>query len=222
MGPEIRAHNGFIDKYIGDAIMALFPETADDALAAAVSMHERLREYNVHRHSSGYTPIAIGVGVHAGQLMFGTLGEHERMDGSVISDTVNLASRLQSLTRMYGSSVLTTGSTLKAVQDPSRFRFRFIDRVRVRGRKEPILIFEILDADPIEKRERKLSYKPELARALRSYYGKQFTKASLMIDELFEKNPEDEVLRIYRRRCETLVTLGAPENWEGVQEIDAH
>jgi class 3 adenylate cyclase/HAMP domain-containing protein len=222
MGPEIRAHNGFIDKYIGDAIMALFPETADDALTAAVSMHERLKEYNVHRHSSGYAPIDIGVGVHAGQLMFGTLGTHERMDGSVISDTVNLASRLQSLTRMYGSSVLTTGSTLRTVRDRSRFRFRFIDRVRVRGRKEPILIFEVLDADPVEQRERKLSYRAELARALRFYYGKQFTKAYLMIGELFEKNPEDDVLRIYRRRCETLVTLGAPENWEGVQEIDAH
>lgn len=222
MGPEIRAHNGFIDKYIGDAIMALFPENADDALAAAVAMHERLKEYNVHRHSVGYPPIAIGVGVHAGQLMFGTLGEHERMDASVISDTVNLASRLQNLTRMYGSAVLTTGSTLKAVRDPSRFRYRFIDRVRVRGRKEPILLFEILDADPVAMRERKLSYKVEFARALRTYYGKQFTKAYLMIGELFERNPEDEVLRIYRRRCETLVSLGAPESWEGVQEIDAH
>jgi class 3 adenylate cyclase len=222
MGPEIRAHHGFIDKYFGDAIMALFPETADDALAAAISMHERLTEYNVHRHSSGYKPIAIGVGVNAGQLMFGTLGEHERMDGSVISDTVNLCSRLQSLTRMYGAAVLTTGKTLKAVQDPSRFRHRFIDRVRVRGRKEPILIFEILDAEPVERRERKLSYKADLARALRSYYGKEFTKAYLMIGKLFERNPEDEVLRIYRRRCETLVNIGAPKDWDGVQEIDAH
>jgi class 3 adenylate cyclase/HAMP domain-containing protein len=222
MGPEIRAHNGFIDKYIGDAIMALFPENADDALAAAVSMHERLKEYNVHRHASGYKPIDIGVGVHGGQLIFGTLGEHERMDGSVISDTVNLASRLQSLTRMYGSAVLTTGSTLKTVREPSRFRYRFIDRVRVRGRIEPILLFELLDAEPVEMRERKLSYKAEFARALRAYYGKQFSEAYRMIGELFERNPEDEVLRIYRRRCETLVNLGKPENWEGVQEIDAH
>jgi two-component system, sensor histidine kinase ChiS len=144
------------------------------------------------------------------------------MDASVISDTVNLASRLQNLTRMYGSAVLTTGSTLKTVRDPSRFRHRFIDRVRVRGRKEPILLFEILDAEPVEMRERKLSYKAELARALRTYYGKQFTKAYLMVGELFERNPEDEVLRIYRRRCETLVSLGAPEIWEGVQDIDAH
>lgn len=222
MGPEIRAHRGFIDKYIGDAIMALFPQSADDALGAAVSMHEKLKEYNVHRHKSGYLPIAIGVGVHAGNLMFGTLGEHERMDGSVISDTVNLASRLQGLTRMYGSAILTTGSTLKIVQDPTRFRCRFIDRVRVRGRKTPILLFEVLDAEPQQQRERKLSYKSDLARALRLYYGKDFTAAFDIIRELFERNPEDEVLRIYRKRCEILVNLGVPVGWEGVQEIDAH
>jgi len=222
MGPEIRAHRGFIDKYIGDAIMALFPQTADDALAAAVSMHERLREYNVHRHKSGYQPIEIGVGVHAGNLMFGTLGEHERMDGSVISDTVNLCSRLQGLTRVYGSAVLTTGRTLKTLHDPTRFRCRFIDRVRVRGRKTPILLFEVLDAEPQQQRERKLSYMSDLARALRSYYGKEFTKAFAMIRELFERNPEDEVLRIYRKRCELLVNLGVPDDWQGVQEVDSH
>jgi len=222
MGPEIRSHRGFIDKYIGDGIMALFPQTADDALAAAVSMHERLREYNVHRHSSGYQPVAIGVGVHAGNLMFGTLGEHARMDGSVISDTVNLCSRLQGLTRVYGSAVLTTGQTLKALKDPARFRCRFIDRVRVRGRKEPILLFEVLDAEPQRQRERKLSYRSDLARALRLYYGKEFTKAYVLISELFERNPEDEVLRVYRKRCELMVNLGVPDNWQGVQEIDAH
>ena len=222
MGPEIRAHQGFIDKYIGDAIMALFPETADDALAAAVSMHERLREYNVHRHKSGYQPIEIGVGVHAGNLMFGTLGEHERMDGSVISDTVNLCSRLQGLTRVYGSAVLTTGRTLKTLHDPTRFRCRFIDRVRVRGRKTPILLFEVLDAEPQQQRERKLSYMSDLARALRSYYGKEFTKAFAMIRELFERNPEDEVLRIYRKRCELLVNLGAPDDWQGVEDVDSY
>jgi class 3 adenylate cyclase/HAMP domain-containing protein len=222
MGPEIRAHRGFIDKYIGDAIMALFPESADDALAAAVSMHERLREYNVHRHASGYQSIAVGVGVHAGNLMFGTLGEHERMDGSVISDTVNLCSRLQGLTRVYGSAVLTTGRTLKTLQDPTRFRCRFIDRVRVRGRNEPILIFEVLDAEPQQQRERKLSYKAELVRALRLYYGKDITAAFDIIRDLFERNPEDEVLRIYRKRCELLVNLGVPDDWQGVQDVDAH
>ena len=222
MGPEIRAHRGFIDKYIGDAIMALFPQTADDALAAAVSMHERLREYNVHRHKSGYQPIEIGVGVHAGNLMFGTLGEHERMDGSVISDTVNLCSRLQGLTRVYGSAVLTTGRTLKILKDSTRFRCRFIDRVRVRGRKTPILLFEVLDAEPQQQRERKLSYISELAQALRFYYGKDFTKAYAIIRELFERNSEDEVLRIYRKRCELLVNLGVPDDWQGVQDVDSH
>jgi class 3 adenylate cyclase len=104
-------------------------------------MQAKLGEYNSHREKSGYRPIAVGIGVNAGSLMLGTVGEHERMDGSVISDAVNLSSRLQSLTRIYGASVLTTGQTLKKLKNPGRFHCRFIDRIRVRGRKETVLLF---------------------------------------------------------------------------------
>lgn len=222
MGPAIRDSAGFIDKFIGDAIMALFPKRPDDALEAAVQMQERLRLYNVHRRKSGFRPIAVGVGVHTGSLMLGTIGEDQRMDGSVISDTVNLCSRLQGLTRMYGSAILTTGQTLKLLEDPGRFHSRFIDRVRVRGRKETILIFEILDGEPPDQRERKLSYRQHLARALRLYYGRDFKGAFDLLKPLAQGNPSDEILRIYRKRSELLVNLGTPEGWRGYEEIDAH
>ena len=177
MGPEIRANGGFIDKYIGDAIMALFPRSADDGLAAAVAMQRRLVEYNGHRRTSGYRPIAIGIGVHTGSLMLGTVGEQERMDGSVIADAVNLCSRLESLTRVYGAGILTTGRTLKSLSSPGRIASRFIDRVQVKGRKETVLLFEVLDGCPPAERELKLSYREELARGLRHYYGRRFTEA---------------------------------------------
>jgi class 3 adenylate cyclase/HAMP domain-containing protein len=222
MGPAIRDSGGFIDKFIGDAIMALFPKRPDDALEAAVQMQERLRVYNVHRQKSGFRPIAVGVGVHAGSLMLGTIGEDQRMDGSVISDAVNLCSRLQGLTRMYGSAILTTGQTLKRLEDPGRFHSRFIDRVRVRGRKETILIFEVLDGEPPGQREKKLSYRQDLARALRLYYSRDFKGAFDLLRPLGQGNPADEILRIYRKRAELLVNLGTPEGWRGYEEIDAH
>ncbi len=211
MGPEIRANKGFIDKYIGDAIMALFPERPDDAMAAAVGMQERLREYNAHRANSGYQPIAVGVGVHVGKVMMGTLGEKERMDGSVISDAVNLCSRVQELTRVYGASIITTGATLKSLREPVRFKCRFIDRVRVRGRRETVVLFEVLDGELQEQRDLKLSYRNELAHALKLYYGKEFEEALEIIRKLIPVNPKDEVLRIYRKRCELLVNLGTPD-----------
>ena len=222
MGPEIRANSGFIDKYIGDEIMALFPGKPDDALAAAVAMQKKLVEYNADRAKSGYRPIAVGFGVNTGKLMLGTVGEHERMDGSVISDAVNLCSRVQTLTRVYGSSILTTGHTLKALSDPRRFTFRFIDRVRVRGKREAILLFEILDGESEELGRRRVAYKEELSHALRLYFGRRFEESLQIVTKLREKNPDDRILRIYQRRCENLVALGAPAEWQGIEEIEIH
>ncbi|MGA2762564.1 MAG: adenylate/guanylate cyclase domain-containing protein [Spirochaetia bacterium] len=222
MGPEIRANSGFIDKYIGDEIMALFPGKPDDALAAAVAMQKKLVGYNADRAKSGYRPIAVGFGVNTGKLMLGTVGEHERMDGSVISDAVNLCSRVQTLTRVYGSSILTTGHTLKALSDPRRFTFRFIDRVRVRGKREAILLFEVLDGESEELGRRRVAYKEELSHALRLYFGRRFEESLQIVTKLREKNPDDRILGIYQRRCQNLVALGAPAEWQGIEEIEIH
>jgi class 3 adenylate cyclase/HAMP domain-containing protein len=220
MGPEIRSHGGIIDKYIGDAIMALFPARPDDALASAVAMQRKLVEYNEHRSKSGYPPITVGIGVNSGKVMLGTVGEHERMDGSVIADAVNLCSRLETLTRVYGAGILTTGKTLKALSSKDHFSFRFIDRVRVRGRREAVLVFEVLDGEQEDQRTRRLSYRSELAHAQRLYFGRQFTEALGIFTELHQKNTDDPVPKIYRSRCEFLIGAGVPDAWEGVEEIE--
>jgi hypothetical protein len=200
--------------------MALFPERPDDALAGAVGMHKKLLEYNMHRARSTYPPISIGVGVNRGRVMLGTVGEHERMDGSVIADAVNLCSRLETLTRFYGSGILTTGKTLKALAARGRFPWRFIDRVRVRGRNESVLVFEVLGGETEVQKERRLSYREQLARAQRAYFSRQFDEALGVVAGLLRGNPEDQVLDNYRARCEKLVREGAPDSWEGIEEID--
>jgi class 3 adenylate cyclase len=220
MGPEIRNNGGFIDKYIGDAIMALFSGGPESGLRAAVAMQKKLVEYNMHRHRSGYKAISIGVGVHSGILMLGTLGEHERMDGSVISDAVNLASRLEGLTRMYGAAILTTGQTVSKLADPKAFNLRFIDRVRVKGRKENVMIFELLDGANEDDMERKLEYRGEFAQALRTYYAKGFKDALAIFTDLRKRNPLDPVLGIYEKRTRLLAELGAPAGWEGVEVLE--
>jgi class 3 adenylate cyclase/HAMP domain-containing protein len=220
MGPEIRANGGFIDKYIGDAIMALFSGGPESGLRAAIAMQKKLVEYNMHRGRSGYDPISIGVGVHSGTLMLGTLGEHERMDGSVISDAVNLASRLEGLTKMYGAAILTTGQTVSKLADPKAFNLRFIDRVRVKGRKETVMIFELLDGANEDDMERKLEYRGEFAQALRTYYAKGFKDALGVFTDLRKRNPLDPVLSIYVKRTRLLAELGAPAGWEGVEVLE--
>jgi class 3 adenylate cyclase len=214
MRPEITSMGGFIDKYIGDAIMALFPGRPDDALAAAAAMQGKIPEYNRHRANSGFEPIGIGIGVHVGPLMLGTVGDSHRMDGTVISDAVNLSSRLEGLTRRYGAGILTTGETLKLLAEPARFRFRFVDRVKVYGRANTTLVFECLDGDPDETRDRKLSYRSDLARALRFYYKGSFKDALDIIIPLSREHGDDAVLHLYRQRCDRFLRKGVRPGWD--------
>jgi class 3 adenylate cyclase len=144
MGPVIRTHRGFIDKYIGDAIMALFEE-ADHAVAAGLAMLETLAAYNAERRTRGVLPIQIGVGINSGSLMLGTIGEKDRMDGTVISDAVNLAARIESLTKTYGINLLISQNTYDQLADPRAHDIRPIDVVIVRGKTQPVAIFEVFD-----------------------------------------------------------------------------
>jgi class 3 adenylate cyclase/HAMP domain-containing protein len=220
VGPEIRSNSGFIDKYIGDGIMALFPEKPDDALKAAVAMLRRVDEYNDHRSRSGYRPISIGIGIHTGNLMLGTVGEKERMDGSVIADAVNLCARLESLTRLYGSSILVSGQTLKLLAQKDSYHHRFVDRVRVKGKKELVLIYEIFDSDPPETKKRKIAGRKVWTKALFHYYDRDFKKAYRLFKLLKEKHPQDRIYDLYLRRCVRCIKLGVPEDWQGIEVVN--
>ncbi|MDX1960540.1 MAG: 7TM diverse intracellular signaling domain-containing protein [Leptospiraceae bacterium] len=123
MGPIIRKHNGFIDKYIGDAIMALFPQKPSDAIDASIEMLEELHKLNVRRKAKGFIPISIGIGIHTGSQMLGIIGEKERMEGTVISDVVNTASRLEGLTKAYSTALLISEDVLKGVEDKSKLSY---------------------------------------------------------------------------------------------------
>jgi class 3 adenylate cyclase len=214
MRPEITSMGGFIDKYIGDAIMALFPGRPDDALAAAVAMQRKIPEYNRHRANSGFDAISIGVGVHVGPLMLGTVGDSHRMDGTVISDAVNLASRLEGLTRRYGAGILTTRETLKSLDPRGRFTFRFVDRVKVYGRANITQVFECLDGDPDEVRERKLSYRADMARAIRLFHKERFKEALDIILPLSREHGDDLILHLYRQRCDRFIRKGKSVGWD--------
>lgn len=154
MGPVIRTHNGFIDKYIGDAIMALF-ESANDALHAGLAMLDTLDAFNADRVKADQAPIRIGIGLNSGSLMLGTIGETDRMDGTVISDAVNLAARIESLTKTYGVSLLITQHTYNQLADPRAFAIRPIDVVVVKGKTEAITVYEVYDRNSPAEREAK-------------------------------------------------------------------
>ena len=112
INPIVKEHFGFIDKYIGDAVMALFPERPEDALNAAIALVSELQKFNQTLMEQGGKPISIGIGAHTGKLMLRTIGNEDRMEGTVISEAVNLASRIEGISKFFGVSVVTSQETL--------------------------------------------------------------------------------------------------------------
>jgi len=152
MGPVIRRHGGFIDKYVGDGIMALFPSSINDAVAAAVDLRRELRSYNRDREIAGDASVDFGVGIHAGDLMLGTVGEHLRMDSTVISSAVNLAARLEGITKDFGAGVVISELVAEQVGKET-WEMRYLGNVSVKGSRLPIDVYEVFEGESDEARE---------------------------------------------------------------------
>jgi adenylate cyclase len=201
MEPAITSNNGFIDKYIGDAIMALFSDFADDAVKAGIAMLNILTNYNEDRQRVGYVPIQIGIGINSGSLMLGTVGGKSRMDSTVISDAVNLASRIEGLTKDYSVPLLISQQTLDRLRNPADYAIRMVDKVQVKGKSQYVVVYEVFDADPPEIRSAKLANLPVYTEAMLLCERKQFREAGKLFEECLRTNPSDQVARIYLKRC---------------------
>jgi class 3 adenylate cyclase len=200
MGPVIRDHNGFIDKYIGDGIMALF-ENADDALEASMDMLGALAEFNAELTKKGKPPIAIGIGLNSGSLMLGTIGEEDRMDGTVISDAVNLASRIEGQTKTYGISLLLSHSTFDRLTNRRTLEIRPIDVTRVRGKSHPVAILEVYAHDDPDLRTRKAGTRDLLFAGVEHLAAHDPAAAHKAFEECLALFPGDPAAAALLRRC---------------------
>ncbi|MEM9538496.1 MAG: response regulator [Cyanobacteria bacterium P01_E01_bin.42] len=201
MEPSITENNGFIDKYIGDEIMALFGGTADDALRAGISILNRLNEYNADRDRNDQNKIKIGIGINTGSFMLGIVGGSNRMDGTAIGDTVNLASRLEQLTKEYSINLVISHHTLAALKNPIEYNFRFIDKLKVKGKNREVAIFEVLDGDDPKSRELKISTSSRFEEGILFYWKKSYVEAAQRFEECLKLNAGDLVARLYLQRC---------------------
>ena len=221
MGPIVRDNHGYIDKYIGDSIMALFDRSPEDAVHTSVKMLDALREYNKERIQEGNNPILIGIGVNTGKMMLGTLGESDRMEGSVISDAVNLAARLEGLTKLYKTPLLLSEETFLKIGD-SIFDTRLIDKVAVKGKENPVMVYEVLNGEYTDLRDAKISTLPKFKKGFELYQNQQFKNALEFFKTCIEKVPEDGVAELYIERCEKLISSGwDTETWDGINYMDA-
>ena len=219
--PVIRGRRGFIDKYIGDAIMALFPHSPQDAMSAAVEVQRAVAKYNYGRMAASYSPIRIGIGMHCGDLILGTIGEEERMQTTVISDVVNLASRLEGLTKTFGATLLVSGAVVEGLDQGHAFKLRRLSAVRAKGKTQSVELYECFDNDPDDLVEHKTQTLEAFNAGMEEFRKGLFLTAGKFFARIAQMNPRDTVAAHYRDSC----TMSAVRDrgravWDGAEKIE--
>lgn len=199
--PIISEHGGFIDKYIGDAIMGLFPSSADDALKAGIELQREVRVLNRKLTDEQLPTLTIGVGLHTGDLMLGTIGGRNRMETTVIADAVNAASRLEGATKIFGCGILISKETRDALAEPARFMLRYLGTLQVKGKTERLTTYEAFDADAAEIIVRKENSAELFALALAAYESGNLAEAESAFSNVLTANAEDGPAAYYLARC---------------------
>ena len=217
MSSVIMDHKGTVDKYIGDAIMALWGAPLDDAhhaanaVRASRTMMQTLQQMQIVWAEQGLPPIDIGIGLNTGTVSVGNFGSAQRFDYTVIGDNVNLASRLEGLNKVYGTNILISGATLEALK--GRFTCRFVDLVRVKGKGKPVEIYEpIMEGEAPDSLRKELE---EFSHAIALYRQKAFGQALLIIKQL-QMNKQDSLYKLYIARIKFFQANPPPAEWDGV------
>lgn len=242
MGPIIRSNRGFVNQYLGDAIMAIFPEQPADALQTAIAMQQELAVYNQEQNRRGAETIRIGVGLHTGPLIMGIIGDDQRLDAATIADTVNSASRIESLTKYYGANILLSEDSLRQMpgvstsaqidgdfKTPSIFApdspssplnaLRYLGKVQVKGKQEPIGLYECFEGDIPAQRALKMASLDLFRRGVEYYFKRDFHEAKKIFHNITKQNPQDMVAQFFINRIGVYLKKGIEKNWTGVETM---
>ena len=215
----ITREGGMLDKFIGDAIMAEFglPVAHDDdedrAARAAISMMKEMNAWNVTRAANGLLTIDMGIGLNTDTVVSGNIGSPKRMDYTVIGDGVNLASRLESACKQYAAHILISENTFKRLK--GTYRTREVDLVVVKGKTQPVAVYEVLDYHTDESFPNMMDAVNQFRAGIKYYRDGHWDRAIGAFQETLKANPNDKLSKIYIERCEHL-KAEPPEKWDGV------
>ena len=198
--PSINANGGFIDKYIGDAVMALFPAEPREAVKAATEMIHSLKIWSRNSDYSEVFQLDMGIGIHVGELILGTIGETDRMETTVISDTVNVSARLESLCKTYGVNIIISGAVFNELTDTQKRHARLIDRTIVKGKSLPIDVYEVFSADSSDEIKMKSESAKNLEKLVNLYYSEKVSEAEKYFKKILETTPKDTVAEQWSKR----------------------
>jgi len=194
MTPAINDNQGFIDKYIGDAIMALFPNKPDDAVQAAIEMNKALKLLNKDGASD---QLNMGIGIHMGTLVLGTIGKDTRMETTVISDTVNSSARLESLNKLYGTNILISGGVRYSLSDSLQSQSRLIDLTAVKGKSALLEVYEVLNPDITDHYSSKLETSKILEKVVKYFFDKKVDSAVKELKKIAKYRKTDNVVQYW-------------------------
>ena len=215
-------YEGTVDKYMGDAIMAFYgapvdqPDHAVIACKTAVDMMIRLKELQVGWEARGLPRIDIGIGINSGEMSVGNMGSRERFDYTIMGDNVNLASRLESLNKFYGSNIIISEFTHNTCAEcrEDAWTVRELDTVRVKGKEQPVRIYELFGYGSFYVRKKPLIDSFHIG--LDAYKARDWTQALALFQESLILDPDDKPSAIYAERCAEYLKSPPPEDWDGV------
>ncbi len=221
MGPIFQRNGGFVNQYLGDGIMAIFQQGPPDAVQAAIDMQQSIRAYNLGRQAKQRQPIKVGIGVHVGPLIMGIIGDADRTDPTIIADTVNIASRLEGLTKYYGVNILVSDTCFEALDEGQKEACRYLGLVQVKGRKAPMGIYECFAGDEATMAGKKRQSQAAFATALTNYLNEEFTQAMHDFAMIVKQHPQDLVSARFMSKAEHYAQEGVPTDWKGVDSMTA-
>ncbi len=220
--PIIRRHHGFVERYLGDGLMALFngKSTVADALRAGIDIIKEVKRYNQGRRRARYEPIVIGVGLHRGTLILGTIGERTHMQTTVIADAVNLASRIEGMTKTFGVPLLVSSAVVDTLPADHPFHVRHLGAVKAKGKTQSVDIYECFETDSPALLEHKETTLPQFAVAMGEFRKGMFLSAGKIFQRIAEMNEEDVVAAYFRDRCTlSMVRERGRGRWDGAEQI---
>jgi two-component system sensor histidine kinase ChiS len=219
MGPIIRKHHGFVMQYLGDGLMSVFLDEPENAVNASVEMRAQVESYNASRANKARKKIAVGIGMHTGRLMLGVIGDERRMDVNAVSDSVDTASRMEGLTKFFGASIIISEFTLQGMNENAKLEHRFLGLVQVKGKKQHLKVYEILEGSSDEHIKQKKLTRDAFEKGLRHYFDRDFVEAAAAFKKVCTINKLDKSARHYLELSAKYMVEGVADNWTGVETM---